>query len=110
MNDHLEILRKASAGLVYPSESDHPFEVIRVQKIEELINGRAVVEQSPDAFFAELLNGDDGPRYRQLQKTMQRLLRNLKVLRVGQRQVDVYVLGQTKTGDVLGLHTVSVET
>lgn len=110
MNDEVDILRQASAGLLYPSESDRPFEAIRIGRVDEIIKGRAFVEQSLDEFFVELLTTDDADRYRALKQTLQQLLVKIRVYRVGATEVDVYILGQTSRGELAGLHTVSIET
>jgi hypothetical protein len=114
--DELQEIRKASAGLEFPSESDAPFDVIRwpaKDAITAHFGGRRKVEEvAIDAFFAELLESDDGERYRQLRRTLESQLKQLKIYRVGvgETKVDIYLLGRLRTGDWAGLHTTSIET
>ncbi len=110
MTDPLDILRKAAEGLLYPSESDVPFDVIQSPSAKDIIKARPFKEQSLDDFFRELLTTEDADRYRALRKSLESLLKNPRVLRIGARTVDVYIVGQTPRGDVAGLHTQSIET
>jgi hypothetical protein len=119
--DELQEIRKASDGLDYPSESDAPFDLFRwpkgrgaareqvvahggaVRKIEEVLS---------DAFFAELIESDEGERYKQLRRALESQLKELKIFRVGvgEPKVDIYLVGRTRAGDWAGLHTTSIET
>ena len=55
-------LKKASKGLLYPSESDEPFEVVQIpagpntatsqDAVRQLAGGRKIVPMTPDQFFA----------------------------------------------------------
>jgi 7,8-dihydro-6-hydroxymethylpterin-pyrophosphokinase len=110
MPDELEILRKASEGLLYPSESDVPFDPVRFATQSDITRSRPFQEQSLDDFFRELLTTEDADRYRALRQTLESLLKNPKVLRMGARTIDVYIIGQTPRGDFAGLHTQSIET
>ena len=110
MSDVLDDLRSASEGLLYPSESDAPFELVRFGALDDIITNRPFKEQTLDQFFAELLTSDDADRYRALRQTLESRLTNLKVLRIGSIQVEVYIVGQTTTGAWAGLRTTSIET
>ena len=122
MQDQLQEIRKACEGLEYPSESDTPFDVIQwpaagaataqAQVASHNRSGRKIEELAPDDFFAELFEGDDGDRYRRLRATLEGHVKNLKIFRVGSGEVhvDIYLLGQSASGDWIGLHTISVET
>jgi hypothetical protein len=114
--EELKEIVAASKGLTYPSESDEPFEAVRwgvastvdpaVAKVAE---GRAVVTQTVAEFFAELEASEEGKRWTALRQAVERL-GDVRVLRVGERRVDVYVVGRSRRGEWVGLHTVSVET
>ena len=115
--DELQEIRKASDGLEYPSESDAPFNLVRWPAKDVLAShfgaSRKVEEVAIDDFFAELVESDDGPRYRQLRRALESNLKELKIYRVGvgETKVDVYLLGRLRiSGDWAGLHTTSVET
>ena len=119
----LQSLRAASAGLEYPSESDAPFDAFwwpapppsksspRDALIAHTPKGRPINELTPDQFFAELEQSDDGPRFQHLRQTLQSHLTSLHVFRVGSSpKIDIYLLGPTKSGHWVGLHTTSIET
>lgn len=72
-----------------------------------------------DAFFAPAIQipAGYGPeeqaiaqRYQQLAQWLKARLTNLKVYRQGDREIDIYILGQTPDGHILGLQTKAVET
>jgi hypothetical protein len=125
-DDAAAAISKASAGLVYPSESDAPFDLVRWDTasgdpspatVATLAGGkgkrkaRPVEEVSLDEFFAALAETDDAAKFKALEQTLRKYLADLKVFRVGgSPKVDVYVLGRAASGEWLGLHTTSVET
>jgi hypothetical protein len=120
--DDLAEIRKAAEGLQYPSESDAPFDVFRwpgttsgaARNVVASHGGagRKIEEVTIDAFFAELIESDDGERYKQLRRALELNLKELKVFRVGvgEPKVDIYLVGRTRIGELAGLHTTSVET
>jgi hypothetical protein len=120
----LEALQKAAGELLYPSESDELFEPFQwdttdeldAEKVEKLTRPtkskkkRAVEEISFDNFFAGLQETDDASQFKKLQKSLQKFLKDLRVYRVGEVSIDVYIVGRDGEGKWSGLHTVSVET
>jgi len=119
--DDLAEIRKAADGLQYPSESDAPFDVFRWPgtsgTARDVVGahggtGRKIEEVAIDAFFAELIESDDGARYKQLCRALESNLKELKIFRVGvgEPKVEVYLVGRTRIGELAGLHTTSVET
>jgi len=48
--------------------------------------------------------------HRKLRGVLESSLTNLRVLRIGEIEVQVYLIGKTPGGSWAGLHTVSVET
>jgi hypothetical protein len=119
----LQAIRQASEGLDYPSESDVPFDAFwwpaphpsnsspRDAVAAHVANGRKIEELTPDQFFAELERSDDGPRFTHLRQTLASLLTSLHIFRVGPGpRIDIFLLGPTKSGVWLGLHTTSIET
>ena len=124
-----QALETAVEGLLYPSESDEPFRYICWQGVEELNSTRlldllglpaetGVESQSPDDFFAELVEeqegwGDaekaDAERYQALRRILEAHLDSLHIFRVGEVEVGIYLLGHCE-GDLVGLRTLSVET
>jgi hypothetical protein len=126
-NDVLGELRRASAGLLYPSESDVPFEPFRWEgageptpeqlgqlptKGERRRKGkpRPVKEVPFKEFFEELAESEDAGRFREMEAVLRRGLTDLRVFRVGKVNVDIYLVGRDRAGQWLGLHTASVET
>jgi nuclease A inhibitor-like protein len=113
-----ERLEAACKGLLYPSESDEPFEFVRLEgagrkslTAERLLAALGldaatpVREQTVDAFFEALPEEEFGA----LRKALEAELRGLKVFRVGEVEVKVYVMGRA-AGAWVGLRTMSVET
>jgi hypothetical protein len=125
-------LRRATDGLVYQSESDAPVEPF-------LITGFAEPELTPaallaftkrdpstpvatvsfDDFFADLValedwygdeERDTAKRYRRLVRLLESALSDLEVYKVGERSLDVYVVGKTPAGEFAGVTTKAVET
>ena len=123
MQDDIAKLKAAVDGLTYPSESDEPFDVVRwenpgrvdvaVLAGEHVGKGRKVKQVPVDEFFEALREADDAERHEQLRRTLEGVVRDVKVFRVGDGEVsvDVYVLGSSRVDrSVVGVHTVSVET
>jgi hypothetical protein len=117
----VKALREAVAGLEYPSESDRPFDVFRwpgdTAPAREAVAahagaGRKIDEVTVDEFLKQLEGSDDAERFRQLRRTLESQLKGLKIFRVGggEVKVDVYLIGRARSGEWVGLHTVSVET
>jgi hypothetical protein len=133
MNDEDKLadeLRKASEGLLFMSESDYPLEVVRLGAGAEATHGALrklsgkgddapVREQTVDEFFrvaaaeAEWKSApelESAKRYKALVRLLKSRLEGLKVFRVGEIDIDAYVLGKAKGGELMGLKTKLVET
>lgn len=112
---------------MYPSENDSPFDAFwwptadkgappgqtaRDQVAAQAKPGATVEEVPVQRFFGDLEGFDDAERFRQLRQVLASRLSGLAVFRAsaGEAEVDVYLIGRTKSGDWAGLHTVSVET
>ena len=123
-NDAISALRKATKGLLYMSETDAPFEpfvwdagegpldaewVLRLGKHEP---GTRVEELGLDEFLGAYAEGDDpdAGKYQNLLKVIKKNLDDVRVFKVGRVNLDVYIVGRTKQGDWVGLHTKAVET
>jgi hypothetical protein len=125
-------LRRATDGLVYQSESDAPVEPFFMTGWTGTdVTGEAIVaftkhdsatpvaEVPFDDFFADLVEvqdwyGDEeratARRYRRLVRLLKGALSDLKVFKVGERNLDVYVVGRTESGEFAGVATKAVET
>jgi len=122
--DGLAALREASQGLLYPSETDAPFEPfswgkaegdLTPQKAARLAGASAdapAEEQSLADFFKYLTadGAENADRFKKLQQAVGAALSGARVFRVGRVNIDVYIVGQTQDGQWAGLKTRSVET
>lgn len=118
--DELQPLRDATDGLLYPSESDAPFDAFRwpaksADAAERAIQKNASIEgpleEVPlDQFFAELKSTSDAARFANLRQVLTSTLKNVQVFRSGEVQVHIFLIGRATNWDWAGLQTVSVET
>jgi hypothetical protein len=116
----MELFQKATAGLLYPSETDAPMEPFcwpdrgggsANDQIAARAPRGAKIEHVPVAsFFSELDASDDAEKFHRLRGVLESNLAGLSVFRVGARRIDVYLIGRTPANSWAGLHTVSVET
>jgi Nuclease A inhibitor-like protein len=126
----IEELKKATEGLLFMSESDYPFETICWKGLPEVSSEflRTQAELSVDA-PVETINLDDffqvaasdaewrsvesrqaALKYRNLIALLKENLDNVKVYKLGRVNMPVYIVGQSKTGNWLGISTRVVET
>lgn len=123
-------LTQASEGLLFPSESDAPFEAIHWKAEGQLTPAQLLqlTDHPPNApvqvvdfdkFFAIATQEEDWheeeereavQRFRQLVNVLKENLSQLQVYRVGDRDIDAYIIGVTPGGDWAGLVTKVVET
>jgi hypothetical protein len=126
------VLKEASRGLLYLSESDYPFDVVYIKmdnnaplSTETLpavlsLPAEAAIEETdlgsflnPMSFPADAHDEQmqqDAIRFRQLEATLRNELKDIQVFRVGEIQIEVYILGYTEEGSLAGLHTTVIET
>ena len=132
MNDSelIDRLRQLSKGLLWMSESDYPFETIywknqgnlTKKKLLQLsghdFNTLVEVEQL-DRFFVLAIKEQDWheqekkaevKRYRVLLDFLKNYLRDIKVYRVGEVEIDIYIVGRTNSRNLAGLSTKAIET
>ena len=123
-------LKEATEGLLYMSESDYPVEVIRWDGSEQFspdylrkaagADSTAAVEESTMEDFFRVPAGEqewkdeaqlaEAQRYQRLRKLLEENLAGIKVYRVGEINIGVYVLGRSAEGNWLGVSTRAVET
>lgn len=131
-SDITAILQTAIDHLQWISESEYPFETVywADQTIAKLTNEKlleftqhpldtTVETQDLDTFF-ELVTqpqdwyGDEEiatmKQYQQLVATLKQHLNPLKVYRLGEINLDIYVVGQTPDSHLAGIATKAVET
>ncbi|AFY55768.1 Nuclease A inhibitor-like protein [Rivularia sp. PCC 7116] len=125
-------IKSLSQDLVWMSESDYPFDTFTWsnQELEE-VNTKNLLQKtnhSLDApvkvidmekFFQRATAEKDwydseereiAKKYQALVETLKQNLDNIQVYKIGDVEIDVYIVGQLKTGDWLGLSTKAVET
>jgi len=124
-------LTKASKGLLYPSETDAPFEVFawkngtgaltpaRLLGLAQLDPASPVAMATVDDFFAPLIAEKDWhgreekaivQKFEELRQAVDAQLTDAKVYRVGAIEIAIYLAGKTHDGDWAGLKTTAVET
>lgn len=127
-------LQQLSDGLVYSSEGDHPFEVVRFadqqpaaplseERLRTIVGApppvraRAITVERALARHTTLVDPLDTraqalrPRYAALQEFLEHRLTGAVAFRAGSSPViDVWMLGRTEGGELLGVHTIAIET
>jgi hypothetical protein len=128
-NSMLRTIEHSAQGLLFPSESDCPIEAIMFGDREPTpavlldVRGLSVdtpVEQTTlDSFFEGLTEAPDdasreehetAERFRSLATLLAENLEDVRVLRVGKVDIEVFVLGRHGSGAWMGVRTKSVET
>jgi hypothetical protein len=123
---------RLSEGLTYTSETDAPVEAVHwpkgeaegaltkedVLRLAGLPKESRVTTQSVRAFFEPVAQEADwqneeehkvARRFQELSKAVEGL-KGAKAYTIGENPMDVYIVGQTGDGDVLGVKTRVVET
>ncbi len=123
-------LETAAAGMLFMSESDYPLTYVgwtgegapTTAKLSTLLNIPAgtLVEQRSWSDMMDRLGEAYDPndpyvveyaaKFRALRAVMEANLTNLTVIRVGTISIDVYFVGTSPCGDLVGLKTTSIET
>ncbi len=125
----IEQLTTAVKDLVWLSESDYPFEAIYWQlKTIDVVTLLAKIGRPSDTkvevieldtFFATATQErewydeeelENVKRYRNLIETLVTNLQEIKVYRVGEIEIEVYLLGKSPYGAIAGLKTKVIET
>ena len=135
-NASLEALcREEGVAVLFPSESDYPFDVMLLEGAGQskptasqfraaagLPAGTKVDTEALSTLmkpFATLDMGspdyDDGQkataqRMLALRDVLQKDLTDIQVFRTGSRAIGVYIMGRNAYGDLVGVHTTSIET
>jgi len=123
-------LKQASEDLLFLSESDAPFEVVRWPAQGQLTPAKLLqlTNHPPDApvevvnveeFFAIATQAENWhdeeereivQRFQNLVSVLKQNLSNIQVYRVGKINIDAYIVGVTPSGHCMGLSTQLVET
>jgi hypothetical protein len=126
----LDQLRTATNGLLMMSESEYPFEVFLWEDAAP-VTPQKVIQQTNhpqdtpikivgiDDFFQVATTEEDWheeeekasvKRFQTLVQELKKNLTNLQVYRLGNKEIDVYVVGQTPAVNLAGISTKVVET
>jgi hypothetical protein len=125
----IDRLTQATTDLLWSSESDYPFEIVTWAQGTEitptaLFNNLDEAELSIQAmtindFFEPVIAIEDWyaetelaivDRYKALLATIEANLSAVQIFRIGEIEVAIYIVGNTPTGDLIGLKTYSIET
>lgn len=123
-------LSDAVLNMLYMSESDYPLTYVSwagqgaptVAKLRQLTStpSSTLVEQRSFATFMDQLGEVYDPadpyaieyasRWKQLRAVLEKNLTDLTVIRIGTISIDVYIVGKSACGDLVGLKTTAIET
>lgn len=124
-------LQNLTEGLLWMSEIDAPLEIIHWQRVGENLTADQVLQQTGhsvnsaiatedfDEFFSDVLQdkkwfGEEEQattaRYRKLVAFLKQHLQHLTVYRVGEVEVDLYIVGTVTDEEWVGLSTKASET
>jgi Nuclease A inhibitor-like protein len=125
----IDRLQQASANLFWSSESDYPFEIMTWERGTEMTTPALfpdLIMTDPQVetttltdFLAPALTTEDWyeeeelatvDRYQDLFQSIETHLTDVRVFRIGECEITIYIVGKTPDGDIIGLKTQSVET
>jgi hypothetical protein len=121
----IDRLKQATIDLLWVSESDYPFEIVMWsnKEIDSMLfppcDDKEIKVISLNDFFAPALRVEAWyeaeelatvDRYKLLFQTIESSLTEIQVFRLGIVEIDVYIVGKTPDGDVVGLQTKIIET
>lgn len=125
----IDRLKQATTDLFWSSESDYPFEIVSWELGIELTpsdlfsniydTDLEIESISLTDLFEPVLTVEDWyeqaeldlvDRYTNLLDSINNNLSEIQVFRVGEVEIDIYIIGKTSTGDIIGLKTRSIET
>jgi hypothetical protein len=110
----VEQLKKATAGTLFMSESDYPFEVIQWEGLTDLtpefLLGLTGESEGCEIQELEVENFFRAEQYKKIVKVLTSNLSNPKAYKVGRINMPVYVVGRSPGGKWLGVSTRVVET
>lgn len=126
MTNITNILKQATDGLLMASESEYPFEVFAWESGQ--LNEATVLEKTGlkgtvklveiDDFFRNSVTAEDWhedeekatvKKFQNFVNQLKTNLTNLQVYKIGNREIDVYIIGNTPDG-IAGVSTKVIET
>ncbi|MBE9206648.1 nuclease A inhibitor family protein [Nostoc sp. LEGE 06077] len=131
-NNVTQKLKQTSHSLLMMSESEYPFEVVSwIGETQDTLTNQKLLQltghplETPieivdlDDFFRnsaeekewhDEIQKQDVQKFQSLVQTLKDNLTNIKVYRLGRIDIDVYIIGQTTSGDLAGISTKVIET
>ena len=125
----IALFKQVTTDLLWSSESDYPFEVVTWERGMELdstalFSKLAKPHDSIETItladlFTPVLSVEDWyesdelalvNRYTDLLHAIEANLSEVKVCRLGEVEIAIYIVGKTPAGDIIGLKTYAVET
>lgn len=128
----LEILKSMSEDLLFTSESDYPFEVIcweiktetiDITTIQQYIDNDSemveIKESTPDKLLSRRARTrpyhsterrEKANRFKQIIAFFESQVANPKAFKIGQTEIDIYIIGTVSDSHIIGLKTMAVET
>lgn len=110
----LQDLKRVTAGLLFMSESDYPFEVIHWESPTDVTHdflcrlaGEPTDCQVEEMEVEDFLSAE---KYRNIVRVLSNNLTERKAYKIGKINMPVYVLGRSKQGNWLGVSTRVVQT
>jgi len=115
------VLRRATKGLLFPSETDAELEPFVWKRQGKELTGERLLdlagqdedapveEMTLDRFFRAVPSAER-PRFDELARVLNEQLSGITVYKVGEVEKDVYIVGETDDGHWAGLRTAVVET
>lgn len=129
MNTDLQKIKQAADGLYFMSETDSPlvlFQLTEKENVEQQLlhlsgkeSGAIVTQQELEYFLRNMVKTYPGAdaqqlqtaqRFQQLQQLLHQVLTDVKVYRIGEVNVEAFIVGKLKDGSYAGLRTKLVET
>lgn len=123
LQDILARLDEASRGLLFPSESDFPFETIELAEApldqESLRRALGVSDDAPLEEMdvrallepvIESCEGSEADQYKEMIDIFDQYLSEGKSIRAGRVEIDIFMIGRHDSGAWVGLKTKAVET
>jgi hypothetical protein len=130
-NALVQQLVSAVANLSWPSETDAPFDIARWTELpaaqpstEQILQQALLPPETPvetvelDHFFEPTKpqpwhspeEQAIAEQFQNLQMLLQQSLEEIQVYRCGEIELEIYIVGRTRQGDWIILHTAAVET
>ena len=124
-------LQALTQDLLWISETDAPFEIIQWQNQSNQLTNEQLLKLTGhsvdisvevievDDFFSAAIAEQDwfrdeekaiAKRYQELIFLLKQHLNQLKVYCIGEINIDIYIVGETESGEIVGLATKAVET